>query len=165
LTVTRETISKLAGKVAKLTFSVDGHCSEVHDQIRRRPGSFDKVVRAVRYSVEAGIPTHMISVVWRKSVDHVPALIALAEDLGVDRLLLFSCGKIGAAESHWDELSCDSERWVRYLHEVKELARTRPWVWFELDRVPRSDLSTFIDESYRPICTRKIRDSITIDPL
>ncbi|WP_315833463.1 radical SAM protein [Bradyrhizobium prioriisuperbiae] len=164
LIVDERLIARLVGRVSKLTFSIDGHTAEVHDQIRRRKGSFDRAVNAVQLSVQAKIPTHMISVVWKKSVDHADDLVALAERLVVERLLLFSCGRIGAAVHHWEELSCDFEAWTRYLKRVRVLARTRPWIWFEVDRVRREELGSYIDDDYRPICVRAPRDSVTIDP-
>jgi MoaA/NifB/PqqE/SkfB family radical SAM enzyme len=164
LTVSRPTLTRLKDKVSWLTFSVDGHCADVHDQIRRRHGSFDRVVGAIRDSAGLGIPTKMISVIWKKSVDHVDEIVALAESLGVDELMLFACGRIGAATANWEELSCDYGSWHRYLHRVRELARSRPWLSFEVDRLRRTDLPAFIDRSYRPICTRTPRDTVTIDP-
>jgi MoaA/NifB/PqqE/SkfB family radical SAM enzyme len=165
LTTTRTILERLQGRVAKLTFSVDGHTAEVHDQIRRRNGSFDRVLRAIKHSRELNIPTHMISVVWRRVVGHVDELVGLAEQLDVQRLLLFSCGRIGAAVQHWDELSCDLDEWTAYLRRVRQLAATRPWLWFEIDRLRRGDLDDYIGADYQPICTRQPRDSITIDPL
>jgi MoaA/NifB/PqqE/SkfB family radical SAM enzyme len=164
LIVDEKMLRRMVGRVSKLTFSVDGHVADVHDQIRRRKGSFDRVTNAIRRSHAMGIPTHMISVVWRRSVDHVEELVALAESLEVDRLLLFSCGSIGAAVEHADELSCDMESWSRYLHKVRALAMKRDWIWFEIDRVKRSELADFIGSDYRPICVRSPRDSVTIDP-
>jgi MoaA/NifB/PqqE/SkfB family radical SAM enzyme len=165
LVVPRRTLERLKDRVGWLTFSVDGHVADVHDQIRRRVGSFDRVTQAIRSSVELGIRTQMISVIWRRSVDHVDEIVAMAEELGVDRLMLFSCGNIGAAVRNWEELRCDNDSWHRYLHRVKALASTRPWLSFEVDRVRRSELSTFVGSDYRPICTRSPRDSVTIDPL
>jgi MoaA/NifB/PqqE/SkfB family radical SAM enzyme len=148
-----------------MTFSVDGPDAIVHDKIRRRIGSFERATRAIRLSIEAGIPTHMISVIWRESVQRVSDIVALAEKLAVQRLLLFSCGEIGAAVENREELMVDPEVWRDYLFEVRELARTRPWVWFELDKMRRADLPQFLPADYAPVCTRKQRDSITIDPL
>lgn len=165
LTTTRTVLERLRGRVAKLTFSVDGHVADVHDQIRRRKGSFGRVVSAIEQSRNLDIPTHMISVVWKRVVGHVDDLVALAERLDVQRLLLFSCGRIGAAERHWEELSCDIDEWMAYLRRVRELAASRPWLWFEIDRLRRADLADYIGGGYQPICTREPRDSITIDPL
>jgi MoaA/NifB/PqqE/SkfB family radical SAM enzyme len=165
LIVTEKLVARLAGRVSRLTFSVDGHEADVHDQIRRRKGSFARVVRAIRLSREAGIPTHMISVVWKRNVAHPDAMVALAEELGVDRQMLFSCGNIGAAVENWQELSCGIDEWTTYLRRVRELSLTRPWLWFEVDRLRRSDLADFIGPDYQPICMRQPRDSVTIDPL
>lgn len=165
LIVTDQLVARLAGRVSRLTFSVDGHRAEVHDQIRRRKGSFDRVVSAIRSATAAGIPTHMISVMWKGNVRHPEAMVRLAEELRVDRQLLFSCGNIGAAVRNRRELACDLDEWTDYLYRVRELARSRPWLWFEIDRVRRTRLADFIGADYRPICTRTPRDSITIDPL
>lgn len=164
LTTRRSVLERLTGHVSRMTFSVDGHNAITHDRIRRRIGSFDRVVAAIRESVSLGIPTHMISVMWKQSAPHVADIVALAEDLGVGRLMLFSCGKIGAAVEHWEELACDDDIWFRFLDEVRSLAVTRPWVWFELDRVPRSLLSRFLSRDYQPYCVRPHRDSLIIDP-
>ncbi len=165
LSVKEKTLERLVGKLSKLTFSVDGHKASVHDQIRRRPGSFDRVVAAIAASKRLGIPTHMISVVWKDSVDHVDEIVELAAGLNVDRLLLFSCGKIGAAEKNWAELQPTQEAWANYLNRVRQLAKKHKWIWFEVDRVRRGDLPRFIGPAYRPICTIEPRDSVTIDPL
>ncbi|MFI7068847.1 radical SAM/SPASM domain-containing protein [Micromonospora sediminicola] len=165
LIVTESVVERLAGRVSRLTFSVDGHTADVHDQIRRRKGSFDKVVRAIRLSKAADIPTHMISVIWKRNVGHPDEMIAMAEDLKVDRQMLFSCGNIGAAVKNWEELTVGVDEWTRYLYRVRALAETRPWVWFEIDRLKKADLTNFITRDYQPVCTRQPRDSVTIDPL
>ncbi|MEU1880041.1 radical SAM protein [Streptosporangium sp. NPDC020072] len=165
LAVTPKIIDRLKGRVSRLTFSIDGPTAVTHDRIRRRIGSFAKVTEATRNSVAAGIPTHMISVVWRDTVKRVAETIALAEQLGVERLLLFSCGSIGAAIENETELMVDPDSWVEYLHQVRDLAASRPWVWYELDRVRREDLGRFLPVDYQPICTKKQRDSLIVDPL
>lgn len=164
LTTRRHVLERLAGKVSRMTFSVDGHNAITHDRIRRRIGSFDRVTAAIRDSVSLGIPTHMISVMWKQAAPHVAEVVALAEALGVGRLMLFGCGKIGAAEAHWDELACDDDTWFRFLEEARSLAAGRPWLWFELDRVPRAWLPRFLPQDYSPYCTRPQRDSLIIDP-
>jgi MoaA/NifB/PqqE/SkfB family radical SAM enzyme len=165
LAVTEKTIERLSGRVSRLTFSIDGPTALTHDKIRRRLGSFEKVTQAARFSLRAGIPTHMISVVWRETAARVAETVALAERLGVERLLLFSCGNIGAAVENAAELMVDDAAWVTYLHEVKTLAAGRPWIWYELDRVRREDLQHFLPAGYRPVCTKPQRDSIIVDPL
>lgn len=164
LTTRRPVLERLVGRVSRMTFSVDGHNAITHDRIRRRIGSFDRVIAAIGDSVSLGIPTHMISVMWREAAPYVAEVVALAETMGVDRLMLFGCGKIGAAEAHWDELACDDEIWFRFLEEARALAVSRPWIWFELDRVPRAWLPRFLPQDYSPYCTRPERDSLIIDP-
>jgi Fe-coproporphyrin III synthase len=164
LSTKRAMLERLVGKVSRMTFSIDGHNALTHDKIRRRIGSFDRVVNAVRDSVDLGISTHMISVMWKESAPHVDKVVELAESLRVGRLLLFGCGKIGAAVEHWDELACDDATWFRFLRDARELAAGRPWVWFELDRVPRDSLAEFLPADYRPYCMRLVRDSLIIDP-
>lgn len=163
LIVRERTIERLKGRVKRLTFSVDGYDSITHDRIRRRIGSFQRVTDAIRMSIAGGISTHMISVIWKQTAPRVDKIVYLAEALGVERLLLFSCGRIGAAMEHLDELMVDDETWFSYLENIRELAQARPWVWFEIDRVQRSRLSAYIGPDYQPVCTRSTRNSVIID--
>ena len=64
--------------------SIYGTTAEVHDAITQTPGSFEKVVRAVKLLKENGIRVVMKSVIMKSNVHQAEALSQYSEELGAD---------------------------------------------------------------------------------
>jgi len=92
--------------VRSFNVSIDGPTALVHDRIRGRLGAFETTTTHLRHLVERrdrlGLKVRMNFTVMRDNVEHLPAIAALAQDLGVtlylnlvtDRTFLFRTGEV-----------------------------------------------------------------------
>jgi len=68
-----------------LTFSIDGATANIHDQIRNQPGSFKRVIEAIKFYKEKKIRRIMMfTCLTQKNRHQIQEIISLAKDLGVD---------------------------------------------------------------------------------
>ncbi len=74
-------IERLAGCVDLVMLSLDGP-EEVHDKVRRQPGSFAKVIAMLERARALGISTTAITVIGPWNVDRIPEVLELAKRVG-----------------------------------------------------------------------------------
>jgi MoaA/NifB/PqqE/SkfB family radical SAM enzyme len=77
--------------LAHVTFSIDGARQETHDSLRRRPGSFRRLMHAIALCHAHGIPVHVNMVVTRSNRAELQEMALLAGRLGCDMLLYGHC--------------------------------------------------------------------------
>ncbi len=80
--LTREAIFALkeAG-LDQIAFSLDASTAQAHDRVRRVPGTFAKVMEAVTWAHEAGIPLQINTVLGAANFDDLGRIIALVREL------------------------------------------------------------------------------------
>jgi radical SAM protein with 4Fe4S-binding SPASM domain len=81
--------SRMADRVAEsplvnLGISIDG-MEESHDKIRRRPGSFRRITKAMELMRERGVPVAVVSVVTTDSIRELEDLYRFIVDMGANR--------------------------------------------------------------------------------
>ena len=105
--------------------SIDSAKPSVHDKFRGVPGSWDKAVNALRNAVELGVSNGMAVTVSRINVNEIPEILDLAEEIGVDRVVLFNFIPVGrGADNSWLDLDpMEREELLRYLY--KEMKRRK----------------------------------------
>ncbi|MEU8614718.1 radical SAM protein [Actinoplanes sp. NPDC048791] len=125
----------IAAGVRSFNVSVDGPTALVHDRIRGRLGAFATTTEHLRHLI-AQRDRHRLKVrmnftVMRDNVDSLPAIAALAQELGValylnlvtDRTFLFRTDAVT------DQTAVDRGRLDAALAELEELARRdRRWL-------------------------------------
>lgn len=74
---------RLAG-LNVLNLSLDSHEPDAHDQLREQPGSFKKVILAIKASKEAGLKVNIISMLHAGSIDSIRRIIDLSAENLVD---------------------------------------------------------------------------------
>jgi len=85
LLLTPENVAKLKeAKVMGLEVSFYGASALTHDKLTRAPGSFVKTLRGVKNTQKAGIQTKMNFVLTRHNAVETGAMIALANETGLD---------------------------------------------------------------------------------
>jgi len=77
--------------VANVTFSIDGATEATHDTLRRRKGSFRRLMHAVTLCRFNGIPVHVNMVVTSANRGELHAMAVLASRLGVEALAFGHC--------------------------------------------------------------------------
>lgn len=76
--------------VDSINFSLDGATAATHDRIRRAPGSFHRVVDAVRrlkslkQKYNSCVRIKTVAVIDETNIDEVPQMLALGRSLGID---------------------------------------------------------------------------------
>lgn len=79
-------ILPLKSAIQSLTFSVDGPMEDTHDSLRRRPGSFRRLVQAMSLCRFHGIPFHINMVVTKTNRAELDAMAMFASRLGCEAL-------------------------------------------------------------------------------
>lgn len=69
--------------LARLAISLDASRADLHDEFRRVPGSFDLTLNAIRAARREGIPVQINTTVTRRTIDDLPQIVDLLEDLGI----------------------------------------------------------------------------------
>lgn len=88
----------LARRVDAIRVSLDGPDPDQHDRWRGQ-GSFAKAVSGIRAAIAHGIPTQIQTVLMRSTVAALPALVDLADRLGVHGLTVLQYLPIGEGTS------------------------------------------------------------------
>ncbi len=89
--------SVLAENEVSVSISLDGATAQRHDGLRGHPGSFDRVMRAVRLLSDRGCAPHVIMSVSRKNIDQVEAVLQVAAEAGCKLVKLNPVNTLGRA--------------------------------------------------------------------
>jgi radical SAM protein with 4Fe4S-binding SPASM domain len=120
--VTEDTVRRLEGlNLFAVQVSVDG-LGETHDWLRRRPGSFERAIDALRLFGEAGCYTMMTVAASAANLAEVPALLALAAEIRVTAFKVAPHVPLGRARQNRQQLALTRAQ-IRWLaEEVAEQA-------------------------------------------
>jgi len=69
--------------LARMAVSLDASRADLHDTFRRVPGSFDITINAIRAAAREGIPVQVNTTVTRRTIDDLPRMVELLEQLGI----------------------------------------------------------------------------------
>jgi len=115
--------AKRAG-VRYAEISLDSADPEKHDRFRGVRGSWERAVRALKNSSEAGLNTAMATTVTRMNVDEVDDLLDLAEEIGVRRVVFFNFVPAGRGKDILD-LDLSPEEREEFLRKIAVEMRRR----------------------------------------
>ncbi|UWG50816.1 Radical SAM superfamily enzyme [Halalkaliarchaeum sp. AArc-CO] len=79
----------------RLAVSLDGTTATAHDEFRGEEGSFKSTMTAARHARDSGIPLQLNTTVCAETVEELPALADLAEELGTVLWSVFFLVPIG----------------------------------------------------------------------
>ncbi|MEW5992933.1 MAG: radical SAM protein [Candidatus Zixiibacteriota bacterium] len=121
--------SPQAARVLSISFSLDGPDADTHDHFRRRPGSFERILRALSACRELGVTSNLKSSLWRRNTDRLLDLIALAQSYGSGLSLIFLSP---TPELVQERLIPDPGEYERLFHQItSQLLPLFPWVGVE----------------------------------
>ncbi len=104
----------------RVALSLDGAGPESHDDFRGEEGSFERTLRAARAARDAGLPLQLNTTVCADTVDELPAIRDLAEELGVVLWSVFFLVPVGRG-AVLDPIAPDrAERVMAWLAEVAD---------------------------------------------
>lgn len=98
--LTEEAVSKMKQHgLGRMAVSLDASSAAAHDDFRRVSGSFDLTLRAIRAAAREAIPVQVNTTVTRRTVDDLPNMVALLEDLGISMWSVFFAVPTGRAKT------------------------------------------------------------------
>ncbi|MEM1587252.1 MAG: radical SAM protein [Candidatus Bathyarchaeia archaeon] len=119
--LTKDNVARLkeAG-IAYLEISLDGATRETHESFRGVNGCFEKTIRGIVNSVEAGMFTCIATTAIKHNVNEIPKIIDLAKKLGVRRVIVFNFIPTGRGEeiTQLDLSPTEREDLLKYLYKV-----------------------------------------------
>ncbi|MCC6314350.1 MAG: TIGR04053 family radical SAM/SPASM domain-containing protein [Thermomicrobiales bacterium] len=110
--------------LSRVAFSLDGSTAERHDAFRRVDGSYGWTLDAIRAAGELGLPVQIHSTLCERTVDDLPALADLADELGAVVWAVFCLVPTGRAEAG-DAIS--AERYEEIFAWLAERSRSARW--------------------------------------
>ncbi|MDZ7701321.1 MAG: radical SAM protein [Halobacteriales archaeon] len=121
--LTADRLDELADAgLRRVALSLDGGTPETHDDFRGEDGSFERTLRAARAATDAGLPLQLNTTVCADTVDELPAIRDLAEELGVVLWSVFFLVPVGRG-AVLDPISPDrAEAVMEWLAEVADEA-------------------------------------------
>lgn len=108
--------------LAHVTFSIDGATEETHDALRRRKGSFHRLMEAILLCKSHDISVHINMVVTRLNRSELGAMAQLADRLDCDGLFYGHCQPTPDAVAAG--LVLNAKERLRVETEIAELQRT-----------------------------------------
>jgi len=78
--------------------SLDGASREVHEGFRRVPGCFEKTMKGIHNSIEAGLDTCIATTIQKENLGEVEKIVNTAEELGI-RFMHFNYIPTGRAKA------------------------------------------------------------------
>lgn len=84
--------------LSRVAISLDGPTARVHDAFRRVDGSFGWTLAIARHARELGLPLQVHTTLCRRTLDDLPAMADLAEELGAVVWAVFCLVPTGRAQ-------------------------------------------------------------------
>ena len=111
----------------EITFSVDGHCAELNDDVRGK-GTFSNCVGNIARAVQLGYNVQITSCVHRKScpapeagIRNIHEMILFAQSLGVHTINFHPIIKSGIARDSWiEDTDIDPLTWMAVYRQIEE---------------------------------------------
>jgi AdoMet-dependent heme synthase len=104
--LTEETAKRLVdARLGMLFVSLDASAAAVHDEFRRRSGSFDRVVSGMKAAVKAGLKVKLSTVITRMNFYDLPKIVMVAEQCGVEGISFKRFKPVGNGHAAADILS------------------------------------------------------------
>ena len=85
--------------VGRMALSLDGATPERHDGFRGDPGTFDATMRAAEWAAELDLPIQVNTTVTASTVDDLPEIASLVDDLGAAMWEVFFLVPIGRGDA------------------------------------------------------------------
>lgn len=103
--------------IQRLSISIDGATAASHDRLRQVPGAFAGALQGIQILKEAGLPFQVNTTVIAANRAELPAISALAEELGAAAHHVFVLVPTGRGEEIRDQLlsAAEYEETLRWL--------------------------------------------------
>lgn len=118
--LTGDSIEELAAAgLSRIAVSLDGATASAHDGFRGETGSFEETLRAARTATQAGLPLQINTTVCAQTVDDLPAIAELVEDLGAVLWSVFFLVPVGRGRILDPVSPRRAEAVMSWLHDIR----------------------------------------------
>lgn len=119
--LTEDAVSKMKQHgLGRMAVSLDASNAAAHDDFRRVSGSFDLTLRAIRAAAREAIPVQVNTTVTRRTVDDLPNMVALLEDLDISMWSVFFAVPTGRAKTSDLVTAAEVEELFGFLFETSK---------------------------------------------
>lgn len=115
-----------AARLSLLYLSLDSARADVHDAFRNRPGSFARVLDAIKRAVARGLKVKLSTVLTSHNADEVGDLVRLGEEHGIHGIELKRYRPAGNGLDHRSTYEIDGARELALMSEIDALGKTSP---------------------------------------
>ncbi|HZW56577.1 MAG TPA: TIGR04053 family radical SAM/SPASM domain-containing protein [Nitrososphaerales archaeon] len=123
--LTQKTLSRLKHVGASsVSISLDGSTEEVHDSIRREPGTFKRTIEAIKDAQLAGLNLQVNTAVMRRNLRELPSIFSLIKGLGVKTWEVFFLIRVGRGGSVEDLTPHEYESACNFLYDASHYGVT-----------------------------------------
>lgn len=121
--LTRESVEDLADAgLRRMALSLDGATPETHDDFRGEEGSFEDTLEAANYARDSELPLQINTTVCRSTVDELPEIRELVEELDAVLWSVFFLVPVGRGELLDGIQPERAETVMEWLHDVSNEA-------------------------------------------
>lgn len=111
-----------ASGVRRVSVSLDGAASRIHNQLRKQPGSFEAAIAGIGCLCRLGIPFQINMTLTRQNRHQLDEVIALAKSLGAEALHLFMLVPVGCGRTLTDEQMLSPAEYEEVLSLIAQRA-------------------------------------------
>ena len=109
-----------AANLQRVSVSLDGATSEIHNKLRKLEGSFEAALAGIDCLRRAGVPFQINMTLTRFNAHQVDDIFALAENLGAEAVHLFMLVPVGCGEEFAPDDMLSGEAYEQLLRHVAE---------------------------------------------
>lgn len=107
--------------VARVSVSLDGATTEVHDQLRQLVGSFERAIEGIGYLREAKVPFQINITLTKHNAGQLEDIYELAKSLGAVAVHIFMLVPVGCGQSLAETDMLSPEEYEKKLLEISAL--------------------------------------------
>lgn len=122
--INKENARIIAKYVSNIQVSLDGSCSEIHDAVRARKGSFDDAVNAIRLLTAHGATVSVSFAITQKNYHDFPKVHELCTQLGVKSLRTQKLTVSGKVKGSEDNICVSEEEYQQILEYIRKRDRS-----------------------------------------
>lgn len=124
--------------IQRISVSLDGATSKVHDDFRGVPGAYDGALAGIEQAKAAGIDFQINTTITKANLDQIPKILKLAEDLGAVAHHIFLLVPTGRGKYIVDQAI-----------DAKEYEETLNWFYDQRDKTSLQLKATCAPHYYR----------------
>jgi len=107
--------------IQRVSISLDGATSEIHNKLRQLEGSFESAVAGTGYLKKAGVPFQINVTVTRHNAHQLDEVFAMAKELGAVAVHLFMLVPVGCGEEFAEEDMLSAQEYEKMMVRIAGL--------------------------------------------